>query len=125
MFKVIPRYISLGTLQATKEMTEKDILDAVKHNPPYRLRNLATAQFQGSHFQDQLVVETFPLNIDYGCCINRKSDITIVCPTAVSEAGVGNFAYYLALIGGLILFAETTAEKSLSFLFISSMIMTI
>lgn len=100
MYKVVPRYISIGTLQATKEMTERDIIDAVKHNPHYRLRNLATAETQGSHFHDQLVVEMFPVNADYGCCIDRGSDTTIVCPTAMSEAGVGNFAYYLALIGG-------------------------
>lgn len=100
MYKVIPRYISLGTLQAAKGMTEKDIIDAVKHNPNYRLRNLATAETAGTHFHDQLVVEMFPRNTDYGCCIDRKSDITIVCPTGVSEAGIGNFAFYLAYIGG-------------------------
>ena len=100
MFKVVPRYISLGTLQALKNMTQNDVVDAVEYNPPFRLRNLATAEFNGSHALDQLVVEMFPFNTAYGCCIDRHSDITIVCPTGVSEAGVGNFAFYLALFGG-------------------------
>lgn len=100
MFKVVPRYISLGTLQALKNMTQNDVVDAVEYNPPFRLRNLATAELNGSHALDQLVVEMFPLNTDYGCCIDRGSDVTVVCPTSVSEAGVGNFAFYLALIGG-------------------------
>lgn len=100
MYKCVPRYISLGTLQALKNMTQNDIIDAVEYNRNFRLRNLASAEPRGTHALDQLVVEMFPLNTDYGCCINRGSDITISCPTAVSEAGIGNFAYYLALIGG-------------------------
>ena len=99
MFKIVPRHISLGTLQALKNMSEQDIVDAVEYNDTFRLRNLA-ASSQSSHTPDQLVVEMFPLNTDYGCCIDRHSDITIVCPTAQSEAGIGNFAFYLAYIGG-------------------------
>lgn len=64
------------------------------------MRNLADAAYKGSHTVDALGVEMFPMNTVYGCCIDRGSDITIVCPTAVTEAGIGNFAYYLALIGG-------------------------
>lgn len=100
MYKCVPRYISLGTLQSIKNMTQNDIVDAVECNPTFRLRNLATAEVQGTHPLDQLVVEMFPKNTIYGCCIDRGSDITIVCPTGVSEAGIGNFAYYMALIGG-------------------------
>lgn len=99
MFRVVPRHIALGTLQALKNMSEQDIMDAVGYNDTFRLRNLATSS-QNSHTPDQLVVEMFPLNTDYGCCIDRRSDITIVCPTSQSEAGIGNFAFYLAYIGG-------------------------
>lgn len=100
MLKIVPRHLSLGTLQAKKCMTQDDIVDAVEYNNTFRLRNLATAQTQGSHTIDQLVVEMFAKNTTYGCCIDRHSNITIVCPSAVSEAGIGNFTYYLALIGG-------------------------
>lgn len=100
MFKVVPRHLSLGTLQAKKCMTQDDIVDAVEFNTTFRLRNLATAQTRGSHTVDQLVVEMFAKNTPYGCCIDRGSNITIVCPSAVNEAGIGNFTYYLALIGG-------------------------
>lgn len=100
MYRTVPRYISLGTIQAMKEMTEKDVIDAVRHNPSFRLRNLATAAARGVQANDQLVIEMFPLNTHYGVCIDRHSNVTIVCPTAESEAGIGNFSYYLALIGG-------------------------
>ena len=100
MYKCVPRYISIGTLQAMKNMTQNDIEEAVKYGNCFRLRNLANAESRGKHSVDQLAVEMFPHNTIYGCCIDRKSDITIVCPTALSEAGIGNFSYYLALTGG-------------------------
>lgn len=100
-YRYVPRYISLGTLQAQKNMTERDVIDAIIYNPPYRLRNLATAEIKGNHAQDQLVVEMFPFNrIPYGSMIDRGSKVTIACPTSVSESSVGNFGFHLALIGG-------------------------
>ena len=100
MYRHVPRNILLTTLQAQKNMTEKDVIDAVEYNPPFRLRDLATAATQGSHVMGQLVIEMFPFNTVYGAMIDRGSKVTIACPSSVSEAGVGNFGYYLALIGG-------------------------
>lgn len=45
------------------------------------------------------MVEHFVRNTAYGCKIDRGSNITIVSTSSVSEAGIGNFAYYLALFG--------------------------
>lgn len=101
MYRFVPRYISLGTLQAKKNMTERDVIDAVEYNPPFRLRNLATAETGGTHAQDQMVIEMFPYNRPpYGAMIDRGSNVTIACPSSAAEAGIGNFAYHLALIGG-------------------------
>ena len=100
MYRYVPRHIYLTSLQAQKNMTEKDVIDAVEYNPPFRLRDLASAATQGTHASGQLVVEMFPHNTPYGAMINRKSNITIACPSSVSDAGIGNLGYYLALIGG-------------------------
>lgn len=100
MYRYVPRHIYLTTLQAQKNMTEKDVIDAVEYNPPFRLRDLASAAIQGTHAAGQLVVEMFPHNTAYGAMINRNSNITIACPSSVSDAGIGNMGYYLALIGG-------------------------
>ena len=101
MYRHVPRFIHLGTLQAKKNMTESDVIDAVEYNPPYRLRNLATAEAKGRRSFDQLAVEMFPFNRDsYGCALDRGSNVTIACPSSVDEAGIGNFGFYLALIGG-------------------------
>lgn len=100
MYRYVPRHIYLTTLQAQKNMTEKDVIDAVEYNPPFRLRDLASAATQGTHAASQLVVEMFPHNTAYGAMIDRGSNITIACPSSVSDAGIGNMGYYLALIGG-------------------------
>lgn len=98
MYMCVPRNIPVGLLQAQKHMTEKDIIDAVDQNPPFRLRYLQVTDSRKGN--DKLVVEMFPFNTPYGCCIDRGANVTIVCPTSISEPGIGNFSYYLALIGG-------------------------
>ncbi|MBO5872302.1 MAG: hypothetical protein J6Q75_06655, partial [Bacteroidaceae bacterium] len=44
--------------------------------------------------------EHFPMNRSYGCCMDRGSRVTIICPTAQSDVGTGWFAYYMAKMGG-------------------------
>ncbi len=101
-YKVVPRFVSIVDIEATQRMTTKDILDTIDFCKDFRLRNLATTQNVSEHPQDRLVVEHYSLEgkTSYGCKIDRGSDITIVCTSSVSEAGIGNFAYYLALYGG-------------------------
>lgn len=111
LYRVAPRRISLVTLQAKKGMTENDIIDTVSKFDEFRLRNLATSQTLDEHPQDQLVIEMLPLNYEtvdgyiikrtsYGIKIDRKSNVTIVAPTAATENSIGHFAYYLAQFGG-------------------------
>lgn len=101
-FRVVPRYISPVDVQAIQEMDTKDIIDAVRNSQDFRLRNLASAVPPDRNPQDRLVIETIPAEgrTPYGCCIDRKSPVTIVAPTAANEVAIGNFAYYLALFGG-------------------------
>lgn len=119
MFRIVPRHIALGTLQARKNMTERDVIDAVEYNPPFRLRNLASAESQGTHALDQLVIEMFPYNRPpYGAMIDRGSKITIAAPSSVSDAGIGNMAYYVALIGGFNFISkeiETNVDDAVSY----------
>ena len=98
-YRTVPAFWSVTSLQAKKGLDTKDIIDAVNKAEDFRLRNLA-GSMPIEEQQDRLVVELFPLNRPYGSFIDRDSDITIVCPTAVTEAGCGNFAFHLALFGG-------------------------
>ena len=101
-YKVVPRYVSIVDIQATQRMDTKDILDTIDFCQDFRLRNLATTQSMNERPLDRLVVEHFSLEgrTSYGCKIDRGSEVTIVSTSSTSEAGIGHFAYYLALYGG-------------------------
>ena len=99
-YRTVPPFVSVVDIQAKQGIDTKDILDAVNGSDDFRLRNLATTQPLGEKANDRLVVEHFALNTPYGCKVDRGSNVTIVSTSSVSEAGIGNFAWYLALYGG-------------------------
>ena len=99
-FKFVPRYRSLAHIQAKTRMTNDEIIAAVNNCPDMRIMNMGSTQRIEENPQDRLVVVNFPLNKEYGCRVNRGSDVTIVAPAAVTEPGTGNFAYSLAAMGG-------------------------
>lgn len=101
-YRIVPRFVSVADIQVAHKIDTKGILDAVEFNPSFRLRNLASAQNITERPQDRLVIELFPTvkDITYGCKIDRNSKVTIVSTSSSSEAGIGHFAYYLALFGG-------------------------
>lgn len=94
-----PRKVSVSELE-TRGLKLSDILDVVNKFPEFRLRNMADAISIEKQPEDRLVIEHYPLNTQYGCCINRHSNITIVASNSVSQVGIGWFAYYLAKLGG-------------------------
>ena len=100
IFKHVPIYRSLAHIQAKTGMTNDEIIAAVNNCPDMRIMNMESTQRVEENPQDKLVVVNFPLNKEYGCCIDRGSDVTIVAPVAVSELGTGSFAYSLAAMGG-------------------------
>ena len=65
------------------------ILETINYCPDLRLANLASTQRRTDNPQDSLVVVNFPLNNEYGCFLDRESDVTIVVPTALNEIGTG------------------------------------
>jgi len=99
-YKFVPRFRSLAQIQVKTGMTENEIIEAVNNCPDMRLMNMSSTQRNEDMPQDRLVVVNYPLNNEYGCCVDRKSDVTIVAPVAVTEIGTGSFAYSLAAMGG-------------------------
>ena len=99
-FLTVPRYVSVTDIQAKYRLAVPQICNAVNASKNFRVRNLASTMPIDSKPIDKLVIETFPLNTSYGCCIDRGSKVTIVGTSNVSEAATGTFAYYLAQIGG-------------------------
>jgi voltage-gated potassium channel len=98
-FKGVPRYRSLAHIQVKTGMTNDEVITSVNNCPDMRLMNLAITQREEERPQDRLVVVNFPLNNEYGCFIDRGSDVTIVAPVAITEPGTGSFAFSLAAMG--------------------------
>ena len=99
-FQVVPQHLSVCDIQARMGMKVDDIFDAVEASNCFRLINLAVTQTIDEHPQDKLAIEHFCINRPYGCCIDRGSKVTIVSPSSLADPCIGNFSYYLALIGG-------------------------
>ena len=96
----VPRYVSVTDIQAKYRLAVPQICNAVNASQNFRVRNLASTIPIDDKPVDKLVIETFPLNTPYGCCIDRGSKVTIVATSNYAETATGTFAYYLAKIGG-------------------------
>ncbi|MDR9824510.1 hypothetical protein RCJ22_02680, partial [Vibrio sp. FNV 38] len=77
-----------------------DIIETCNAFGEFRIKNMTAALGDEELAADRFVVEHFPLNRKYGCCVTRQSKVTVVCPTSWDEVGIGWFAYYLAKMGG-------------------------
>ena len=97
-FNFVPQYTPVTRLQIRQGMDMKDIFEVCRKYPDLLLKNLADAN--GNAADEQFVVEMFPKNRPYGCCINRASKVTIVCPRGFSRLGIGWYGYYLSKLGG-------------------------
>ena len=96
----VPQFVPLSRIQIRQGMDLKDVHEVCQKYPQFRLKNLAEAMSDEDMPEDRFVLNTFPCNTSYGCCIDRGSMVTIVCPVGFSETGTGWFAYYMAKLGG-------------------------
>ena len=97
---IVPQRVPIAKMQVKQGMDVKDIIDTCNKFDEFRLKNLADAHSAEDDAEDRFVVEHFPLNRNYGCCIPRDSKVTIVCTTGADEVGISWFTYYLAKMGG-------------------------
>ena len=96
----VPQNIPVSRIQIRQGFDLKDIFDVCRKYSEFRVKNLAEAMSSEEHPEDRFVVEHYPMNRDYGCCINRHSKVTIVSTSSFAENGTGWFTYYLAKFGG-------------------------
>ena len=122
-YMLVPNHVSTATLLVKQGLTLEEISEIVDSSSEFRLRNMATAIPNSEKPEDRIVVEHFMVNRPYGCYIDRGSRITIASPCSYSEAGMGSFSYYLALIGGFNYISketETDRDEPTSFYNIDS-----
>lgn len=109
-YQIVPQHLSICDIQARIGLKTDDIFDAIENSDCFRLINLAVTQPIDEHPQDKLAVEHFLINRPYGCCIDRGSKVTIVSPSSLADPCIGNFSYYLALIGGFNYISRESGE---------------
>lgn len=96
----VPRYKRIHWLQTRMGVSQNEIIEAVASSSILRIKDIGEAQPVSEPVITELIVETFPANRPYGCCIDRGSNITIVATTSATEPSGGNFCFYLAKLGG-------------------------
>lgn len=96
----VPKYQPLNTILSQKYMSEADIITAVEHSNQLHLYNLANGTNKEEKPEDKIVVVNHPQNTPYGCCIDRKSKVTIVSTSGPTEPITSWFAYHIAKLGG-------------------------
>ena len=96
----VPQYVPVSRVQIRQGLDVKNVFEVCERHPELRIKNLAEAMSEEDCPDDRFVLSTFPMNSSYGCCIDRRSKVTIVCPVGFSEVGTGWFCYYLAKFGG-------------------------
>lgn len=96
----VPSSRTISRMQVRQSLDIKDVMDVCHEFSEFRLKNLAQAVPTEEEPADRLVVEHFPINTEYGCCINRGSKVTIFSTSSQAELGIGWFTYYLAKFGG-------------------------
>lgn len=110
-WQVVPRFVTISEIQARLMMTAEEIIMASRLSEDFRLINLGATKPMGSQAMDLLAVELCCRNTDYGCLIDRNSPITIVSPSNLVDPIIGNFSFYLAMIGGFNYISREVGEK--------------
>ncbi|MDE6496907.1 MAG: ion transporter [Duncaniella sp.] len=99
-FQAVPTFRTLADLQARLGLKQDEIVEVAENLDDCRLINLSSTLPLYGPPADILAMEHFLLNTCYGCCIDRGSAVTVISPSSMIDAGVGNFAFYLAMMGG-------------------------
>ncbi len=96
----VSRYKALNSILTRKFISENDIIKAVEKSECLHLYNLADSFNRLDNPSDKIVVVNYFKNRPYGCCIDRKSKITIVYTSGFTEPIGSWYAYHIAKLGG-------------------------
>lgn len=97
---IVPNYRPLSYIQVRQGLTQQDIIDVASRFHEFRIKNMALSFSDENVVDNRFILEMAPINTNYGCCINRKSSVTIVSTSGWDEIGTSWFTYYLAKFGG-------------------------
>lgn len=113
-YMIVPPLVTITQIQARSGLKLDEAIDVINQDtPPYfRLINTASTIPLESKPTDMLAVEHYITNRPYGLLIDRGSPVTIISPSSYIDAGIGNFAFYLALFGGFNYVSRETGDRN-------------
>lgn len=111
-YQTVPPFRTVADITTRLNMKDDNLSEAVDYGPGFRLVNLASTIPANQMAPDRIAVEHFPVNRSYGCCIDRGSKVTVIAPSNMVDACVGNFAFYLAMIGGFNYISREKGERA-------------
>lgn len=111
-YQIVLPYRTVIELQARMGLKADEIIDACERDPSLRLINLAATIPSKYNPIDRLAVEHVAVNTDYGCCIDRGSNVTIISPSGLLDPCTSIFAYYVAKIGGFNFVSREIGERA-------------
>lgn len=88
------KFLDIDFAMARLEYTMDDIFQAVRFSSSLRVRSCKKTI--NSSFEDNLILEYFPVNEMFGSFINRNSSIHIVSTQNCGDMGIGHFSRLIA-----------------------------
>ncbi len=76
------------------EYSQSEIFEASRYSKSLRIR--ACRQSMESTYEDNLVLESFPVNTVYGSFINRNSNIHVLSTQSIGDISIGHFSRMVA-----------------------------
>ena len=99
-FYIVPSHKTTASLKLSVSVDLDDVVDVASRYYGFRVKNLANIRsIEDQGVTDRFIVEHFPVNRRFGCCLDRKSNVTIVSPSSDRHVGIGWFSYYIAHFG--------------------------
>jgi hypothetical protein len=86
--------LDIDFAMARLEYSEGEIFEASRYSKSLRTR--ACKQTMESTYEDNLVLESFPVNTTYGSFIDRESNIHVISTQSVGDMAIGHFSRIIA-----------------------------
>ncbi|MBO7054661.1 MAG: ion transporter [Bacteroidales bacterium] len=89
------RFLPLDKFTTSLLYSESEIFACIRNSDTLRLWRFKSDE--SLNYNDMQIVEHFPKNTRYGYCSqNEQSPISIICPSAATERGIGHFSATVA-----------------------------
>ena len=88
------KVLDVDHTMASLQYSQDEVFEAIGYSPSLRIR--ACKQSRDSLYEDNFIIESFPVNASFGSVNNRGSNIHVISTQSGICAGIGHFSRTLA-----------------------------